>query len=104
MFLIMSATMFVFWLLVGMTGTLPSPHSLTPPERPPGRTLRPWLVSKAIGGVAGIIGGVVYTQVFLPQDPIPSNLGIYAATTAVGAFVASRLATDTYGQFFNRPR
>lgn len=96
----MSITIFVFWLLVGMTGTLPM-GPLDPPARQSDRPT--WLVSKVIGGVAGIIGGWAYSQLFLPQDPVPLRTGLYAATTAVGAFVASRLATEIYSQFPRRP-
>jgi hypothetical protein len=100
----MSVYLIVFWLLVGFCGTVPFPPFPRPvpdPDpNPPGPY--PWLVSKIIGGVAGIIGGWVFTQVFLPQDPIPLRSALFAAASAVGAYVAANIATDIYGQISNR--
>jgi len=51
--------------------------------------------------VAGIIGGWAYTQIFSAPD-LNLKSGLYAATTAVGAFVAARVVTDIYGLISNR--
>ena len=89
----------VLWVLVGWCGTVGPRHWPPPPPPDPW----PWLVSRFIGAVSGFAGGWVYTQVWVPQDPVPVRLGIYAAATAVGAFVASRFVTDIVGQFSNKP-
>jgi hypothetical protein len=44
-----------------------------------------------IGVVFGVIGGLAYTQVFGPQ-PEPW-------ASALGGFVAGRIAADLYGRF-----
>jgi hypothetical protein len=97
----MSATLIIFWLLVGWCGTVPHPPFPPVPDPDPPRP-HPWLVSKVIGGVAGIIGGWVYTQVFLPQDPDPIRSALFAAASAVGAYVAAGVITDIYGQITTR--
>jgi hypothetical protein len=91
----------VLWALVGWCGTVP-PRPLPPLPDPP--RPRPWFVSKAIGMVAGVVGGYVFTQVFLPQDPDPIRSALFAAASAVGAFVAARVVTDIYEQLSNRGR
>jgi hypothetical protein len=101
----MSIPQLILWALVGWCGTVPRlyPYPRVPdPPLPP--VPQPCLVCGFIGAVIGIVGGWAFTQVFLPQDPIPSMSGVYAAATSVGAFVASRFASDIYGQFFSRPR
>ena len=95
----MSPSLIFFWGLVGWCGTVPRPRFPPLPEPDPWPI---YLVSRGIGVVSGILGGWVYTQVFLPQDPIPSRSGLYVAATAVGAFVAARVVTDIYGQIANR--
>lgn len=98
----MSISLFVLWLLVGWEcGTvprLPLPAPRPKPDPPPCR-----VCGRVLGAVAGVLGGWAYTQLFLPQDPIPSS-GIYPAATAVGAFVAARFATDIYGLVADRGR
>jgi hypothetical protein len=94
------------WILVGWCGTVPRPLPPVPLPDPP--RPRPWLVPTVIGVLAGIAGGWAFSQLFLPQDPIPSlpqdpiplRSALYAATTSVGAFVLARVASDIYGQFF----
>jgi hypothetical protein len=101
----MSLPLLILWALVGWCGTVlrPYPYPRVPdPPLPPDPPI--CLVCGVIGAVVGIVGGWVFTQVFLPQDPIPMRSGVYAAATSVGAFVASRFASSIYGQFFNRAR
>ena len=98
----MSVSLVFFWALVGWCGTVPRPFPSFP-EPIPKPEPRPCLVcGKVIGAVAGILGGWAYTQLFLPQDPIPVRSGFYVAVTAVGAFVASRVVTDIIVQISNR--
>jgi hypothetical protein len=56
--------------------------------------------------VGGVIGGWVFTKVFGPSPdpwfsvgprPDPWIAVIYAAATAVGAFIGASLLTDLYG-------
>jgi hypothetical protein len=99
----MSPSLIILWALVGWCGTVPRPWwpPLPPPPDPP--EPRPCLVcGKVLGAIAGIIGGWAYTQVFLPQDPIPARSALYAASTAVGAFVVARVVTDVYGLISNK--
>lgn len=100
----MSPSLIVLWAFVGWCGTVPRPFPRFPDPLPKPEP-RPCLVCGIVlGVVAGIVGGWVFTQVFLPQDPIPVRSAIYAAATAVGAFVASRVVTDIYGVLSNRQR
>lgn len=99
----MNLYLIVLWAFVGWCGTVPRPFPRIPepiPKPEPGPCLVCGIV---LGMVAGIIGGWAYSRVFLPQDPVPDlRSGLYAATTAVGAFVAARVVTDIYGLISNR--
>lgn len=95
----MTLPLIVLWAFVGWCGTGPRPRFPPPPEPDPWPI---YLVSRVIGIVAGIIGGWAYTQLFLPQDPDPLRSGLFAATTAVGAFAVARVVTDVYGMASSR--
>lgn len=92
----MSFSVIALWALVGFCGN--EPHPLPPFTAPVPPRPWPWLVSKVIAIGAGILGGWAYTQVFLPQDPVP----YYPAATAVGAFAASGFATGPAETSSNR--
>jgi hypothetical protein len=108
----MVISLFVLWALTGWCGNEPLilwfPLPPPVPERPP----RPnWLVLRIIGMVFGVIGGFVFSRVFGPgpepwlaagPQPEPWGIALFAAATAVGAFVAARFVTDIYGQLTNR--
>ncbi len=95
----MNLSLIALWALVGWCGTVPRPRFPPPPEPDPWPI---YLVGRVIGVVSGIVGGYVFTQVFLPQDPDPIRSGVYAAASAVGAYVASGVVTDIHGLIFNR--
>lgn len=95
----MNLSLITLWVLVGWCGTVPRPPF--PPDPP---TTRTWLVSRVIGMVAGLVGGYVFTQVFLPSDPVPWRAAVFAAASAVGAFVGARVVTDIYEQLSSRGR
>lgn len=99
----MIVTLILLWAIVGYCGTVPNP--LTEPDPPLPLRPRPCLVcNRVVGVLAGIAGGWIFSQVFLPQDPIPTRSALYAATTSVGAFVLARVASDIHSQFFgSRP-
>jgi len=104
----MTIALFMLWASTGWCGTVPLILSITKgplvPEPPP----RPnWLVLRMIGAVSGVIGGFVFSRVFGPwpepwlvagPQPEPWMIALFAAATAVGAFVVSRVITDIYGQ------
>lgn len=97
----MSLTLFVLWAVVGWAAYTPNPD---PPDPPPEGPLPPMpcrVCGFVLGLVAGVIGGWAYTQMFPAQD-LNLKSGLYAATTALGAFVASRFATGIYRLAFNR--
>jgi len=99
----MNVSLIILWALVGWCGTVPRTFPPLPDPLPIPIPPRPCLVcGKVLGVVAGIIGGWAYTQLFLPQDPVPVRSGLYAATTALGAFVAASVVTDIYGLISNR--
>jgi hypothetical protein len=105
----MTIHLIALWVLVGWCGNEPRiilfPHGPTPPEPGPEPN---WLVSRLIGVVAGVIGGLAFRQVFgaspelggLAAGPRPEPWApaVYAAATAVGAYVVSRIVTDIYGR------
>jgi hypothetical protein len=87
----MNITLIALWAFSGWCGTCGTPYPgwwrhPHPPDPEPW-----WFVSRLIGVVFGVIGGFVYTQVFGPQ-PEPW-------ASALGGFVAGRIAADIYGRF-----
>ena len=96
----MSASLMILWVVIGWCGTVPHPLLPPPPIPDPGGPI--YWISRVIGVVSGVIGGSLYTRVFLPQDPIPIMPGIHAAATAVGAFALARIITDVYAQITSR--
>ncbi len=99
----MNVSLIILWALVGWCGTVPRPFPRLPDPPLPIPEPRPCLVcGRVLGIVAGIVGGWAYTQLFLPQDPVPVRSALYAAATSVGAFVAASVVTDIYGLISNR--
>lgn len=110
----MTISLFVLWALTGWCGTvplrlrIPIPLPVPDPDPPP----RPnWLVPTIIGAVSGMIGGFVFSRAFGPSpepwltagpQPEPWAIAVFAAATAVGAFVAARFVTGLYAQLSNR--
>ena len=102
----MTLSLLALWALVGwcLTGVLrwPIPPRLDTPERPP----RPnWFIPKILGVVGGVIGGWVFTEVFvagsdslttIPQGDAWMPL-VRAAATTVGAAIGATLLADIYG-------
>jgi hypothetical protein len=98
----MSPSLIVLWALVGWCGTVPRPFPRIPDPIPIPEP-RPCLVcGRVLGAIAGIVGGWVFSQVFLPQDPIPVRSALFAAATSVGAYVAAGVVTDIYGLISGR--
>jgi len=106
-------TLIWLWILVGWCGSgaptivIKGPLHGKDPEPPP----RPeWLVSRIIGVVTGVIGGWAFSIAFGPypepwlkDQPRPEPwIAVFAAATAVGAFVVSRFVTDIYGRIRQR--
>ena len=110
----MTISLLVLWTLTGWCGTVPLILQIVklPPIPDPDPPPRPnWLVLRIIGAVSGVIGGFVFSRVFGPSPepwlaagprPEPWAIALFAAATAVGAFVAARFVTDIYGQLTNR--
>ena len=110
----MIISLLVLWALTGWCGTVPLILQIVklPPIPDPDPPPRPnWLVLRIIGAVSGVIGGFVFFRVFGPWPepwlaagprPEPWAIALFAAATAVGAFVAARFVTDIYGQLTNR--
>jgi hypothetical protein len=117
----------LLWILAGWCGSEPRiiyfPFPFPPipdPEPPPRPEWSKWFVPRIIGAVTGLIGGWGFVQAFGPRpepwlllkphpepwvaggDPVPWAMAVFAATTAVGAFVVSRVVTDIYGQLSRR--
>jgi hypothetical protein len=92
------AGLFVLWALDGWCGT-PYPgwllywllHHGPPPPPPDGYQ---WLISKGIGVVGGIVGGLAFHQAFSSGQDVTA---LVAATSSVGAFVGSILFNDAAG-------
>ncbi len=90
--------LFALWALVGWCGSEPRRIRLPKGPWPPEPDPEPWwLVSRIIGVLAGIIGGLAYTKVFGPQ-PEPWSQALPAAVSSLGAFAAARFVTDVYGK------
>jgi len=105
----MRLSLFVLWGITGWCGTLlllllrfPPPPLVDTQERPP----RPnWLLHRIIGVVGGVVGGWVFTEAFgqgvpwIATGPYPEPWLriVFAAATAVGAFIGASLLTDLYG-------
>ena len=108
----MTVSLFVLWALTGWCGSVPLILEILKPPSIPDPPPRPnWLVLRMIGAVSGVIGGFVFSRAFGPQPepwlaagphPEPWGVALFAAATAVGAFVAARFVTDIYGQLTNR--
>lgn len=108
--------LYVLWAVTGWCATVPVRIKITkgPPIPDPDSGPKPnWIVLRIIGVVSGVIGGFVFSRVFQPEPepwltagphPEPWALAVFAAATAVGAFVVARLVTDLYEQFSNRGR
>lgn len=90
--------LFALWALAGWCGSEPRRIKLPPGVGPPPPDPEPWwLVSRIIGVLAGIIGGLAYTKVFGPH-PEPWSQALPAAVSSVGAFLLASFATDVYGK------
>lgn len=105
--------LFILWALTGWCGTVPWIFLFPPPPPDPERPPRPnWLLLRIIGVVSGVGGGWVFTNTFafgqgvprIAEGPYPEPWLriVFAAATAVGAFIAARFVTDIYGQLSNR--
>ena len=109
----MKISLMVLWVLAGWCGSelrrinFPPPH-VSVPEPPPHPE---WLVTRIIGAVTGLIGGWGFVQTFGPGPepwltagprPEPWAVALFAAATAVGAFVVSGVITDIYRQIRGR--
>jgi hypothetical protein len=92
---------FVGWRCGNEPRPLPPPPDpvFPPPPKPICR-----VCGRVLGALAGILGGWAFTQMFLPEEPMTSRSGIYAAATAVGAFALAGVATDIYGLVSHRGR
>lgn len=105
----MTTSLFVLWAVTGWCGNelfrIKIPKEVFVPEPRPKPN---WLVLRTIGAVTGLIGGFVFSQVFgsgrgllslaAKPEPEPWITAVFAAATAVGAFVAARFVTDIYEQ------
>lgn len=111
----MSPSLFILWAVAGwcITGwprlrlrwplrkPVPRRPSVPFPEPPP----YPWLITRIVGVVGGVIGGWVFTEVFVPQPNPWITAGpssepwmlVVAAATTVGAFLGASLLTDLDG-------
>jgi hypothetical protein len=107
----MSAYLTVLWILGGWCGSVPLilifPRPRHPdPEPPPQPEWSTWITLRIIGAVTGVIGGWAFVQAFGPHpepwlaadNPVPWAATVFAAATAVFAFIVSRVVTDVYQQ------
>jgi hypothetical protein len=105
---IMTFPLIILWAVTGFAAvrlsySYPNPDDPNPPKK------WPWpgpscLVCGGLGSLGGILGGWVYSQVFVPQDSVSLRSGVLAATTSIGAFMVARVVTDITGAIANRPR
>ena len=113
----MKPSLLLLWILTGWCANVPRyriPRRRIPVPPEPDPPPRPnWIVPTIIGVVAGVIGGWVFVEVFGPYPepwreagpfPEPWARAVFAAASAVGAFVLGRVATDIYEQLSNRGR
>lgn len=88
----MSIGLVVFWAAVGWCGTWPRPW---PWPIPKGPTPFPWLISRVIGIVGGLIGGFLFNQAW-PIGDTQGLAGLAVAASGVGAFVGAIILLDVY--------
>ena len=98
----MSATLIVLWALVGWCGTEIRPGPIPTPTRR--TTLTGLLVCERCLAYWTVSSAAWSTRRCFAAGPSSFQIRLYAAATSVGAFVLARVASDTYGQVFNRPR
>lgn len=105
----MTLSLLALWALAGwcLTGVhewwlKPLPLIDFPEEPPPGPD---WIIPKILGVVGGVIGGWVFTEVFVSGSDSLTTIGpqgdswmplVRAAATTVGAAIGATLLTDSY--------
>lgn len=102
----MRLSLFVLWAIVGWCAAPWLWYPSYPDPDPDPWPLKLIVVSRIIGVVGGIAGGLLFTQLFDP-DPNPWFIGkpqpdpwivfVLTAASTVGAFLGAHLLVDIYG-------